>query len=68
MGNTEVYNPWSVINYVDDAVSGTAFSKPYWSDTSSNSIVRELIETAYAGMKKEIEELISGGGFLLFYL
>lgn len=60
-GNTEVYNPWSVINYVDDAVNGTAFSKPYWSNTSSNSIVRELIETADAGMEKEIEELISGG-------
>ncbi|HBI60261.1 MAG TPA: AAA family ATPase, partial [Lachnospiraceae bacterium] len=42
-GNTEVYNPWSVINYVSDiAYKNTEFPKPYWSNTSSNSIVREL--------------------------
>ena len=46
-GNTEVYNPWSVINYANDKVwSSALFPKPYWSNTSSNSIVRELIETA----------------------
>ncbi|MCM1181727.1 MAG: AAA family ATPase, partial [Clostridium sp.] len=46
-GETEVYNPWSVINYVDTAVENTvAFPKPYWSNTSSNSIIRELIEEA----------------------
>lgn len=61
-GNTEVYNPWSVINYVDGAASQNwAFPKPYWSNTSSNSIIRELIETADEGVKKEIENLIAGG-------
>lgn len=61
-GNTEVYNPWSVINYVKTAAADRrAFPKPYWSNTSSNSIVRELIENADAGAKKEIEELIAGG-------
>lgn len=61
-GKTEVYNPWSVINYVDTAVSDReAFPRPYWSNTSSNSIVRELVEKANAGVKKELEELIAGG-------
>ena len=61
-GNTEVYNPWSVINYANDKVWNSAlFPKPYWSNTSSNSIVRELIETADVSAKKEIEELIAGG-------
>ena len=60
-GDTEVYNPWSVINYVDDSVEGERFPKPYWSNTSSNSIVRELIEYADSGAKKEIEDLIAGG-------
>lgn len=60
-GGTEVYNPWSVINYVDDAVSQTVFfPKPYWSNTSSNSIVKELVERADAGVKNEIEKLIAG--------
>ena len=61
-GSTEVYNPWSVINYVDDAISQKVFfPKPYWSNTSSNSIVKELIEGADAGVREEIEELIGGG-------
>lgn len=61
-GNTEVYNPWSIINYVKTAAADRrSFPKPYWSNTSSNSIVRELIENADAGVKKEIEDLIDGG-------
>lgn len=61
-GNTEVYNPWSVINYANDKIwSSALFPKPYWSNTSSNSIIRELIETADVSAKKEIEELIAGG-------
>lgn len=61
-GETEVYNPWSVINYVDGIVNnGLRYPKPYWSNTSSNSIIRELVEGADTGVKKEIEELIAGG-------
>lgn len=61
-GNTEVYNPWSVINYVYDiAHRNTEFPKPYWSNTSSNSIIRELIEKADDKTKSELEMLIAGG-------
>ena len=61
-GNTEVYNPWSLTNYVYDITNGnTEFPKPYWSNTSSNSIVRELIENADNNTKQELEELIAGG-------
>lgn len=61
-GSTEVYNPWSVVNYVDDATSQSVFfPKPYWSNTSSNSIIKELIETADDDVKREIEHLIAGG-------
>ena len=60
-GNTEVYNPWSVINYIYDIFhNNTEFPKPYWSNTSSNSIVRELIENADDNTRQELEELISG--------
>ena len=60
-GHVEVYNPWSVINYVSDTVYGnTEFPKPYWSNTSSNSIVRELVENADDKTKHELEELIAG--------
>lgn len=61
-GQTEVYNPWSMINYVDAITSGTTnFPKPFWSNTSSNSIIRELIEEADMGTRREIEILLDGG-------
>ena len=61
-GSTEVYNPWSIINYVETAVSDiNAFPKPYWSNTSSNSIVRELIETADPIVRQDVERLANGG-------
>lgn len=61
-GDTEVYNPWSVINYVSALSSNpTAFPKPYWSNTSSNGIIRELIEEADSVVKQEIEGLLEGG-------
>ena len=43
-GETEIYNPWSLISYVYTAIDNpAAFPKPYWSNTSSNGIIRELI-------------------------
>ncbi len=60
-GDAEVYNPWSVINYVDSCrTNKAAFAKPYWSNTSSNSIVRTLVERADLSVKQEIEGLIEG--------
>ena len=60
-GQTEVYNPWSVTNYVKTAVTNAvAYPRPYWSNTSSNSIIRELVDLADEQAKAEIECLISG--------
>ena len=62
-GETEIYNPWSVINYVDGALQNkNALPRPYWSNTSANSIVKELVERADDTVKQEIELLIGGGG------
>ena len=61
-GGKNVYNPWSTIYYVDDHVTKhDAFPVSYWANTSSNSIVRDLIERADSGTKAEIERLIEGG-------
>ncbi len=61
-GMTNVYNPWSVINYVREAASNpNAFPRPYWSNTSSNGIIRELVEKADGLAKDELENLIAGG-------
>ncbi|MBO6133833.1 MAG: AAA family ATPase, partial [Lachnospiraceae bacterium] len=61
-GGKNVYNPWSTIYYVDDHVAKhDAFPKSYWANTSSNSIVRDLVERADDDTKAEIESLIEGG-------
>lgn len=61
-GKAEVYNPWSILLYVDDLrIDRSAGPKPYWANTSSNSVVREMIERSDAGVKQELEELVAGG-------
>ncbi|MBU3877752.1 ATP-binding protein [Faecalicatena sp. AGMB00832] len=60
-GKTEVYNPWSVVNYVEQAwVDVNTFPQPFWSNTSSNSIVRTLVERADIRVRQELESLIQG--------
>ncbi|HIX68062.1 MAG TPA: ATP-binding protein [Candidatus Anaerostipes excrementavium] len=60
-GDTEVYNPWSVINYINSCYKNrNEFCRPYWSNTSSNSIVRTLVEKADLSVRQEIEALIAG--------
>lgn len=64
-GDQEIYNPWSILNYVDTAMENNpAVPQPYWSNTSSNSIIKELVEEADFGMRQEIESLIAGGTIL----
>ena len=61
-GNTEVYNPWSVINFMYDLYADVnAFPHPYWINTSSNDIVKEMIARADREMKGQIETLLDGG-------
>lgn len=60
-GGREIYNPWSILNYVDTAMENhLAAPQRYWSNTSSNSIIRELVEGADAATRQEIEKLIAG--------
>ena len=59
---TEIYNPWSILKYVNDRKDKvTKFALPYWSNTSSNSIVREMVGEADADAKCDLETLINGG-------
>lgn len=61
-GKTEVYNPWSILMYADNLrQDSSSMPKPYWANTSSNSIVRELVEHSDNSVKQEMEALIEGG-------
>ena len=58
----EIYNPWSIINYVyDHDRKITKFALPYWSNSSSNSIIREMVGEADEDAKRDLETLINGG-------
>ncbi len=61
-GDTEVYNPWSVIKFLYDLYSDVnAFPHPYWINTSSNDIIKDLIARADRETKSQIETLLEGG-------
>ena len=61
-GSTEVYNPWSVINFMYDLYADVnAFPHPYWINTSSNDIIKDLIARADRETKGQIETLLAGG-------
>ena len=61
-GDKEIYNPWSVINYVKSIVlDKRKFARPFWANTSSNQIIKDMIWHADEEMKRELDILIKGG-------
>lgn len=62
-GTKEVYNPWSVINHMETMyVDRThAWPSPHWANTSSNRIIKTLVEHADLSTREELEKLIGGG-------
>ncbi len=61
-GDVEVYCPWDVISYCDEADSARMKEpKNYWTNTSGNDSVRHFIERMGNGvMRAEMEALIAG--------
>lgn len=60
-GLTKIYNPWSVLNCIDSYLQNDMVAcEPYWSNTSSNRIVKRLIEESNERTKSMVEELING--------
>ncbi len=55
-GNTEIFNPWSVINYISDQ----CFPKAFWQSTGSNDIIGEIIGTATPEINENLYKLFCG--------
>ena len=53
MGDKEIYNPWSILNYARRKVL-----VPYWVNTSANTMLKQAIEKADYDFKKQYEKLI----------
>ncbi len=55
-GNTEIFNPWSVINYISDK----CFPKAFWQSTGSNDIIGEIIASATPEIAENLHKIMSG--------
>ncbi len=55
-GSTEIFNPWSMINYISDK----CFPKAFWQSTGSNDFIGEIIATATDEIKEGLYKLLTG--------
>jgi len=51
-GNTEVYNPWSIINFLKNGKL-----KPYWQGTAGNETINELLDRGNKELFDDLEKL-----------
>ncbi len=55
--DTVIYNPWSIIKYLYNPKNGL---KPYWINTSDNSVIKEVMHLDKVEGKQVVEKLIKG--------
>lgn len=56
MGDIEIYNPWSILNYAKRKEL-----IPYWVNTSANIMIKDALTKSDNDFKKEYEKLITDG-------
>ena len=54
-GNAEVYNPWSILNYIDNKEL-----KPYWINTSGNVLIKDLLLRSEGIVFEDLDNLVKG--------
>ena len=55
-GNTEIYNPWSVINYI----SKGCIPQAYWVNTGKNEILEDVLKSATDDVTEKLYALLQG--------
>ena len=55
---TDIYNPWSIINYLNKKIFST-----YWANTSNNGLIGKLIQESSKNVKIIMEDLLKGKSF-----
>lgn len=53
-GNSEVYNPWSILNFLNDKKLA-----PYWIDTSGNFLINQILKNVDSDTMETLEELFN---------
>ena len=61
-GDTDIFNPWSVIGYFNNNCQPKAF----WQSTGSNDIIREVLTAATPDIMERLEALMKGESFLTY--
>jgi hypothetical protein len=56
-GTRVIYNPWSIINFLESKEKELI---PYWINTSDNAIVESILSKEGKELKEELEQLIRG--------
>ena len=61
-GGCDVYNPWSVLMYMDRLTNSNNKSpESFWANTSGNDVIYRFIQQGNAEMKQDFDILSSGG-------
>lgn len=61
-GETEIFNPWSVINYF----SNDCKPKAFWQSTGSNDIIGEILADADEDIFEKLNSLMQGKSFVTY--
>ena len=61
-GETDIFNPWSVINYFSNKCRPGA----YWQSTGSNEIIGEVLSEAGSDIYERLQTLLQGETFLTY--
>lgn len=56
---TDIYNPWSIVSFINE----NGKYDTYWSNTSGNGLVNQLIQKGTPDIKQTMEDLLQGKGF-----
>ncbi len=56
-GDTIIYNPWSIVNYLRRPSAGL---RPYWVHTSANRMVKETLQLNKRDSRETMERLLKG--------
>ena len=56
-GGREMYNPWSLLNYVQDGFR----PQPYWTNTSSNDLVADVLSRMTPDMRDSLADFFEKG-------
>lgn len=61
-GDTEIFNPWSLINYVADK----CVAKTFWQSTGSNEVIAEMLGAATPEILEGLQKLLRGESVMTY--